>query len=349
MMDKIELAKCRIAKSYKKPDYFAASFGIQAQHITSAGLSLAIRNNKLNSTTYADMIENLSAIRLWGQRNTLHIYHPDDLSFVYGLNKFLGNWFRTKWKKTDLKTYDESIKAALNVCRSRETITREDLLMAGVDSRLIDNWGGIFIDLFSYGVLFPACKNMKTVFTNSQELPPFSESSIDESLRHIVKKYFVQYGPATESDFAHWLGVSPKVALNILNKYGCDLVCDDSFWFTKAESSKDFDSIKDEYLLTAKFDNLYLAYAKKDWIIDPQYIKSLWIKSGIIEASIIHDCKTIGVWRYKIKKGTIDVSVVLFDENQDKHAISTAIIDFLQRFWHKECFVQYKADFNDAE
>jgi len=346
-MDKNELRRRRIEKSFSSSDYINNAFGIQAQHIPSAGLSMAIRDKQMTVNEYKKMLGNLDVMRLWGQRNTLHLYPILTLPFVSALNQFLGNWFRKKWLRVDADKYRANIEKAISVCQEKKVITRADLIEIGVDSILIDSWGGIFIDLFSYGALVPACENMKTIFMNANCIPKFTSKGIDETLQYIINLYFTQYGPATSADFAHWLGINTTSSQHLINTYGNDLVRDGSLLCIEGEYEKECGGLENEYLITARFDNLYLAYAHKDWIIDPAYSRMLWIKSGIIEASIIHCGQVVGVWRYKIKS-SIEVTVVLFDLKQRKDKISKVISDLLSRYWGKDCIVQYRNDFYDV-
>lgn len=326
----------RLLKNFYRSDYNKQVFGIQAQNIDAAALSMYLRNNTITYDRFiSNKIDNLF-FRTWGPRNTLHIYDLQYYDLLRVFNIQYGNWFEKKWNRKNPKSYSDNILLAVEICKKNSYITRQLLIENGVSKEFVDNWGGIFIDLCQKGYLLPCIENGKTVLKCLQCNPA---KRIDNIWETICYKYFDFFGPATYKDFAHWLSIDCSQAMNIINNTASLISYEDDFYDVPNDEVK-YKTI-DEIIITSKFDNIFLAYANKSWIIDNALINQVWIKSGIVEAAIIYHNKIIGTWRYK--KGKIIRSYIklFYDlDNDVKKQILEKIENILVGFWNRSCIVQ---------
>ena len=337
-MIKEELIQQRLYKHFYRPNYNNEIFGIQAQNIDAAALSMFLRDNKITHNQFHNAVMAEDFFRTWGPRNTLHIYCAKYYELLYQFNLVYGNWFERKWRKKNPELYFANIQNAIDLCKQNRFVSRQLLIENGIAPVLVDNWGGIFIDLCQKGVLLPAIINNKTEFVCVN----YSASDYRDNIwKNICYLYFDHFGPATCSDFAHWLSIDTGKAQAIIDSTTQLLKIDDKFFNTSFRTSNELFS-HEEILITSKFDNIFLGYADKSWIVDKEYLTQVWIKSGLVEATIIYHNNVVGTWRYK-KDHTILAYVKLFYELDDniRNQILTKLTNILTEFWDKPCTAVY--------
>lgn len=342
------IVQTRIFNNFFRDEYNNKIFGIQAQNIDAAGLSLFLRNPDVNYIEYQNMLDKFEIIRMWGQRNTLHIYDKELYPLIRIFNVSYGNWFEKKWNIIDKAFYLNNIILAQNICNENDSITRTLLVDKGVDGRLVDNWGGIFIDLCQKGCVIPDIVNGKTVFRCiSSAANDVFEEDYFEVLNKMCISYFDFFGPARISDFAHWIGMKNDEALKIVMRNSDQLMCNDSGYFFLDETDNLSIDTYDKVIITAKFDNIFLAYADKKWIAEECFHKQIWIKSGLVESTVIYHNRVIGVWRYK-KLKIIKILLKLFYtlSESDIEKVVYSLKEVNEKYWLRKCEIKIVDEFD---
>lgn len=333
------IVKQRLLRNFYNSEYNNQVFGIQSQNIDAAAFSIFLRDNSYTYDQFINMNTNTKFFRTWGPRNTLHIYASHYYDLLLSFNSQYGNWFENKWKKKDIKLYEENITRAIKVCNEYNVINRKLLIDSGISNILVDHWGGIFIDLCQKGYILPCIEKGRTIYKCVSKFPT---THLENMWSLICYKYFEFFGPATTKDFAHWLSLDLNVAQNIIDNTPNIITYDNSFFDVHSSGIKEKDIFND-IIITSKFDNILLAYSDKSWIVEKKLFRKVWIKSGLVEAVIIYHNQVVGIWRYK-KGNSIRVYIKLFyDLNENiKNLIKNKLYTLLHCFWKRNiliCFV----------
>src|SRR4029077_229533 len=121
-----------------------------------------------------------------------------------------------------------------------------------------------------------------------------------EALEHLVRRYIAGFGPATIADIAQFTGQVPArirpalAALTPAVRRFRDLDGRTYFDLPRAPRPAPDRAVPVRFL--PRYDEVLVAYAQRDRIIDPRYRRAVYSKNGIIEATVLVDGSVAGTW-----------------------------------------------------
>ena len=291
--------------------------GVQAQLATAAAISFWNRTADCTAASLeADRLERRCLVRLWGQRNTLHIYNSEDWPFLHTV-------FEERQSVVERKLGEAGLLGEF-----RRVVRRTEKRLAGgavvahrdIESKKLeegqDRW------VVSYAVLMklvreglvchgPAQGSVPGFVHRAHWLPKlrWSPPDIDEAGGQLAERYLAAYGPAEVSDLAFWYGTTLTRARRWIEAAGDRCrplsVGDRSAWF-RASDAEDLCSgtpppSRWPIRLLYRFDPLLLATKDKSWLIDEEHYKKVWRPGGHVEAVLLVRGRIGGTWRYDRK------------------------------------------------
>lgn len=306
--------------------------GLQAQDLSAAGLAASAR---CAASSHADVADRLyvrrSLVKLWGQRNTLHLYASEDWPLVFGAFGHSDTSFErsVKTQGVDLEAFRCSVDEFIVAMAARDSFGYGDLEVAEFALGGIEvagwsaGWGDLALTVARRG---PVCHaepvSGRSRFAHrNQWLPELAwrPPTADIAGSDLARRYLATYGPATEEDLAHWSGMNRTVARRWLTDLGDDVVqvsVDDAPMQLLANDIDHLQSRSDGdarwVRLLGKYDPMLLAHKNKDWIVDPANRARVWRSGGRVEAVVLVNGQIAGTWRYKRKTHAIDLTIAMF-------------------------------------
>lgn len=301
-----------------------ALIGVQSQFIVPAGLAIRNRSDARLTALGLDahLQDRRELIRLWGQRKTVHIYDTEDWAVIVSACRAIPSY---RDRLTDLLDRDEAeLEAALGrveqILKGVERACRADLVAADASLRPWLEYGNmLLVDLARRGLACHAATvGSQSYFAHRNVWLPdieWNPPSIDEAGRDLARRYFRNYGPATVSDFAFWLGARAGDAKAWASALGEELLQVPADGETMLDWAGGMGRVAPArpprrdwpVRLLHRFDPMLLAYKNKGWLIDEERYKTVWRKAGYVEAVIFQAGRIAGTWGYKKKAGGIEI------------------------------------------
>ena len=314
--------------------------GVQSQFVPPAGL--AIRNRLATDFASGDLDDLLhdrrELLRLWGQRNTLHIYDAADWGTVVSASRAIPMY---RERLTELLGREEAeLEAAVGrvaeILRRVDRASRADFVAADPSLEPWFEYGNALVmDLVRRGV---ACHGAlvggKSYFAHREVWLPemrWDPPSTEDAGVELARRYFETYGPATVRDFAFWLGGTMRELKGWVEALGGELI------EVSVEGVRMLDSVgrsesrrlvgetppRAEWPLHLlhRFDPLVLAHKDKRWIVDDEHYKAVWRKAGYVEAVILKHGRIVGTWGYKKKARGIRIRIAPFNKLLKKDVV----------------------------
>jgi hypothetical protein len=345
----LRISKSGLLETFSHPiDCVSQLVGVQSQISSASALSIAFRTRNFSNENFQESLyKEKSLIRLWGQRNTLHVYTIQDWSIIVSAFRERYSWALKKFLKhggtlDDYKILLDRLAVILleNGCLSRQEIIRE--LGLEVDS-LICSWGGLLIDAAYRGMI---CDSGNATFIHpSLWLQAKKINSYDYVTANqiLIKKYISAYGPVTPKDIAHWYGISLKETHKYIQQIDSSIqrlyIGHEEFLIQEDENvdflkGKSIDSNELPPIFLYRFDPLLLAYKNKNWISSDDFSKRIWGAAGHVSGVILESGMAVGTWRY-IRNGknvNMDVSPFKRFRKETTNAIEQNTY-FLRKFF----------------
>lgn len=310
----------------------AAILGAQSQQLGPALLALSQRTK---GRPTADQLreqmfgEQRNLVRIWGQRDTVHIYRADaDWHWVTAA--------RSAWKpggRQGAMPDARTLKKAQQILRKQEKPLKRSDIFDLVPSSLVREMeqrigskkealryaaGRLLWKLVLAG---DACIGEKagqeqTYPSRSSWFPklkwPTPLPDAHDACTELTKRYLSLHGPATAADIAHFFGATTKNAaswlerieaqiglLNVRSPDRTDLVAlktdRNSLKRTPPSNLTDW-SVR----LLPMWDTLLMAHADKGWTVpDPQERKAIWKPSAVVAATVLARGRIVATWTHK--------------------------------------------------
>ena len=330
---RFRLRRTGLLSSIESPEAVArVLIGLQAQDLSAAGLAVSARCDR---SSHAGVVDRLyrqrSLVKLWGQRNTLHLYAVEDWPLVFGMFQDADTPFERSLAKkgVDVEAFRRSIDRFIHAMAAQGSFSYGDLETAALELGDVEvsgwsaGWGDLCLTVERRG---PVCHaepdagtsrfaHQRQWLPNTSWQPPEAEEAEPE----LARRYLASYGPATEEDLAYWAGVSQAIARRWLTGLSDDVVeihVDDTPMLLLADDIQQLTQRGDVdarwVRLLGKYDPLLLAHKNKDWIVDPTDRAKVWRSGGRVEAAVLVNRQIAGTWRYKRKTHAIDLTIGMF-------------------------------------
>lgn len=305
--------------------------GIQAQIPISADIALFNRVENLTLTSLeASRNHERQLIRMWGQRNTVHVYAAEDWPLLH-------RWIRdnslieSKLKKSIVsKSFDELVRRTEKRLENGERLTFKDVRSFEDHQAIVDgkkHWMGAMKDTAFPDWLIAATVIMRLVrdgvvchgpdagsestFVHRRHWLPELRWTEDEThiLSIAVDRYLGAYGPATPNDMAAYFGCTITEVGRWITVARDGLIEVDRAGVKSLVRAVDLEvltepppaAVKWPVQLLHRFDPYVLGTVgikNKDWLMDADKIKQVWRPGAHIEAVILDGGRVVGTWRY---------------------------------------------------
>lgn len=305
----------------------AALFGVQAQILPAAGLALWNRTSGLSERQFSDLLfERRTLVKLWGQRNTLHLYSSQDWPLLYAARSINKTWWERDLDEQQLREYEAVIEQIALLLRERPTIGRNDLRTAGfaLQDHHFSAWGGVFADLVRRGYACHAGRvGNEGHFAHRERWLPdlvWDPPSAEEANLTVMRRFFAAYGPATLQDFAYWRAVAVANAREWLTALRAELVEVEVAGQRQWALAEDLPLLQETpppaaawpVRLLYRFDPYLLAHKEKSWVVDDPFYARVWRPAGHIEGIVLVHGRAAATWRYDRKGNGLLITITPF-------------------------------------
>jgi len=138
-----------------------------------------------------------------------------------------------------------------------------------------------------------------------------------EALAEAALRYFRSRGPATEADFAWWIGLSLTDARAGLASVRDHLVSEEvevdgkrvTMW--RGRTSTTPMKTPDAHLLPA-FDEYLVAYRDRVDMLAPEHVRHHNAGGGLLAPTVVLDGRVVGTWRRTLARDAVEVTATLF-------------------------------------
>ena len=343
--------------------------GVQAQLPVASDLALY---NRLVSATQDSLSQERlgkkSIVRMWGQRNTVHLYATEDWPL-------LERWFRdrnsvmaAKLDEAGLdKEFELFVKYLGNRLRSGEQLTYKDAKSykgygeldvvrqqwvedegAYAQSDWLIGYAGMMRLVRDGLICHGPDESGESTFVHRETWVPKLKWSIpndETAFAEAAVRYFNTYGPATPHDLASYFGTTLTAAKSWIHYAGDCLSPAEVDGQKSFLGTEDVDDVlvkvptpsKWPVRMLFRFDPYVLGAVgsrNKEWLLDKEHFKKVWRPGAHIEAVILEGGRITGTWRYQKKSKGLNVELKPFDSfsqrvTREIEKRAKAVADFL--------------------
>jgi winged helix DNA-binding protein len=192
--------------------------GVQAQVWSAAALAVALRQSVPDKDAVDRSFSELSLMKTWAMRGTLHLLRPDDAPAYLALVETTRFWLKPSWQRVSgvTPTQIDALTEKVATLLDGAVLTREQLVaqivadkrFSGLEERLRSGWGQVLKPLAWRGVLChgPNQGNKVTFTLPASRYATWGKMpDPDEAAPTVIAAYLGAYGPATPEVFDRWL------------------------------------------------------------------------------------------------------------------------------------------------
>ena len=296
-------------------DAVRAMVAVQTQYAASLPVAVAVRTRKVKAGWDDQALAvGGSLIKSWSLRHTLHAHTVEDYQLVVGTlgDHFYPNYLRFMSRRKSLdwvQAMEEQILTEL----AEKPLSRKELHDRLPELKTIDmvGWG---LDVMGLAFRRRVCIIGRGADQKFCHLP---ECPSNPQYGELLRRYLLNYGPATKADFAHWTGFkAPQVqqAFKELGEIGKPIKVGHKpnlYFMIDGISDDDIPEVPPIRLL-AKFDPLILSHRDKLLFLEPDRKASVFRKAGQVEAVVLGRGIGIATWRMERKSDRMVYSVEPF-------------------------------------
>jgi hypothetical protein len=191
---------------------------VQAQVWSAAGMAIALRQAAPGKEDVDRDFTDLSLMKTWAMRGTLHLLRPNDAGAYLSLVETTRFWLKPSWQRVSGVTprQIDELTEKVAILLDGAVLTRDQLVaqviadtrFAGLEDRLRSGWGQVLKPLAWRGVLCHGPnQGSKVTFTlPASRFPNWGRMpEPDEAAPAVIEAYLGAYGPATPEAFDRWL------------------------------------------------------------------------------------------------------------------------------------------------
>ena len=321
-----------------------AMIGAQAQQLYPALLALSQRTSDRPTfdALQAQLLESKELVRIWGQRDTLHVFDPGDWATVISA--------KTEWAPGGRRggmPPEALVDQAMKIVEAQGTACRTDLLDLSPQSYLrvvkerLDSVSqlsstGDAVKRFAAGRLLwrltlrgDACSAGKIgseqlYAARSSWFPdlPWPAQEPQAAATRLARRYLGLYGPATVMDVAHFFGARVREAKAWLDSLAADrelveVECDGRERLialaedTDALAVEPPNGLRDwPVRLLPMWDAMLMSHADKSWAVpDAADRKLIWKKAAVVAPVVLARGKPVATWSHKATTKALRVAI----------------------------------------
>ena len=149
-----------------------------------------------------------------------------------------------------------------------------------------------------------------TTFEHWLGAPLDKQPSVDR----LVLRYLAAYGPATPADAQAWSGLTRL--REVFERLAPSLVTlradDGSALYDLPDAPRPGPDHDAPVRLLAEFDNLLLAHARRDHVVDDAHRRAIFTVNGVLPRTVLVDGRVAGTWTSEVSAGRCSVRVAAF-------------------------------------
>jgi hypothetical protein len=313
------------------PEHVARDLvGVQAQLLSAAALSVAIRTDQLGVDAVPRALVERRLIRSWAMRGTLHLFDAADYPTIVAAIRRREMWRRPAWLRwyglteAQMEATIEAIGEILDDGRPR---TRADLADAlerrlghAGGTQLRSSWGSLLKLAADRGYLCHATgEGAGVAFTQPRRwLPAWRDEDPDAAIVTVVRRYLGAYGPASLAEVRLWWGTQPAMlrpALAELADELADVAVDGARGLALASDVTAIEATRptrDSLRLLGPFDPLIVSGGLRDRLIPPDQLIRVSRTAGWISPVLLIGGVVAGVWTSEHAGGVMALTVEAF-------------------------------------
>jgi len=290
--------------------------GVQAQVLSSAALSIALRSKGSTEQTTRALAER-RLIRSWGMRGTLHLFDGDDFPTIVAALKVKEPWRRPAWLRyfgMTERQMEAGIEAVGEILDDGVPRTRAQLA-GDMDARfgravgelVRGSWGSFLKQAANKGYASQAWTDDSSIaFVRPDRwLSRWRSEDPDEANRALVLRYLGAYGPASAAEVNRWWGVTGgglKPVLKDLTDQGdlTEVEVDGERGLLRAGDLAEIEAVKPlrngGVRLLGPFDPLIVGAGLRGQLIPAAHLSRVSRTAGWISPVVLIDGQVAGVW-----------------------------------------------------
>ena len=293
---------------------------MQAQDLASGLWSVGARSPGLVADDVLAAMERREILRTWPMRGTVHLVPARDAAWMVALmsaRPLAGGAARREYLGITLDTVDRAVQVWSSALAGGRVLTRDECIAALVDAGL-PTAGQVSYHLLWYasqvGVLCqgPPRGKEHTFTLLAEWVPAPATPGREEALAIMALRYFRSHGPASEKDFARWVGMGLRECRVGIAGCGEDLVAVET---TAGPMLAAVDVLEAttgvrKHLVLPGFDEFMLGYGDRSLILAPEHFQAVVPgNNGVFQSTLVLDGLVVGIWKRSLKPKSVDIAV----------------------------------------
>jgi Winged helix DNA-binding domain len=315
-----------------------ATCGIHAQVMSTTDVQVWARCSSFATGGVGRALwQERSLVRTWCMRGTLHLLTPQQFALYSAVFdpalQYTPVWYRQfRVTPEEMERLHEALAGALE---AGEPMTRRDLAAAvtarageRLGARLRSSWGELLKPSGRRGLFVNGPnRGQEITYVRADRwlggaLPP-APASADAAAarREWLRRYLGAYGPASEEDYARWLGVRQlgpiKLALAGLGDEAVEVRAGGRRLHALAADVEELTGCADTgaeqpVRLLPGFDPYVLGHADRDHLVDAEHRPLVYRTAGWISPTVLSGGRIVGTWEHRVEAGRLAVQVTPF-------------------------------------
>ncbi len=266
-------------------------------------------------------------IRTWAQRDTLHLFGPDDWPWVAAADQL---WSQTG--RTTVRAPEEVLEVArerlVEAPKTRTDLV--DLVTETMRTEMAARVGEAQADRYAAGripwqlahrgeVCLGPKRGSEQSYVHRDHWRPDLAGRFglepEQAAVELTRRYLGVHGPATDKDVAHFFGARVPLARGWLQALGDEttvVCCGDRELVARTVDLPELtrDPVPTPARLLAAYDTVLMAHADKSWTT-PNVAErpQVWRRAAVVAATVIHDGRVVATWTQHKRKSGVTVTV----------------------------------------
>jgi hypothetical protein len=312
--------------------------GVQAQVVSSAALSIALRSKTPRGkapavAATAKALADRRLVRSWAMRGTLHLFAAEDVPAVAAALRGKEMWRRPAWLRwfgvteSEMESLIDTIGEVLDDGRPRTRAELAEEIGARLGPRigklLLGSWGSALKIASDHHYLVQSAEDEAgTRFVRaSRWLGAWREEDQDQALGKLVERYLAAYGPATLKELLRWWGVALVSMMRpVIERLGdalTEMDIDGTRAYIRTEDIHAIEgtrATKGKVRLVGGFDSFIVGAGLRDQLIPAKHLKRVSRTAGWISPVVLVDGVAAGVWDARRSGDRLAITIEPFAE-----------------------------------
>lgn len=317
-------------EKFEKPEEVVRWLGaIQAQDYAQALWAVGLR---LRSATVADVeraVADARIVRTWPMRGTIHLVLAEDVGWMLKLaaSRLIA---RDGRRLRQLELDEEIMERCGGIFRDAlgggKRLSRPEMMRLLGDAGIrTDGQRGYHVlwYLSQAGLICPGpMRDKQQTFVLLDEwVPDPRKLSREESLAELAGRYFASHGPATVHDFARWSGLTVTESREAVEAATPGLAPEKidgrEYWASEDARGRVASDGPGVHLLPG-FDEYLLGYKDRGAVLAAEHASRIVPGgNGVFLPTIVIGGQVVGIWRRKLKKKSVGITLSPFTRLDD--------------------------------